>query len=403
MSLLINHQFKPEGDIWFSRATEAGGIGNLLAKNVTLPGSSLAYPGAHCLESCTVCQLTTGESEINAATTLTSLMLSPRFNLTKTYFLIAGIAGINPRAGTINDIAFARYAVQVALQYEFDAREIPDNFTTGYVQQGAQAPGQYPEAIYGTEVFEVNKDLRDVAASFAATAQLKDTTISKEYRQRYKAPSPNIYEAATRLPRVIKCDVATSDVFFSGKLLGETFDNTTRLLTNGTGVPCMTAQEDNATLEAMIRFAQHKIVDFSRIIIMRSGANFDRPYPGLSAIGNLFYSNSGAFASSITNLYIAGVPVVKGILAEWNTRFEQGVPATNYVGDIWATLGGKPDFGPGPGHIQVNPVTSYEPIDLPTRSLEENVERSSPRTPYRNQHYKGAVGYQMARNVNDES
>ncbi|WES04380.1 hypothetical protein PX690_21385 [Bacillus velezensis] len=69
------------------------------------------------------------------------------------------------------------------------------------------------------------------------------------------------------------CDTATSDVYYSGTLLGEAFENTTTLLTNGSGVYCMTAQEDNATLSALLRAALFKIVDFSRIIIMRTASD----------------------------------------------------------------------------------------------------------------------------------
>ena len=47
--------------------------------------------------------------------------------------MVGGIAGINPKIATLGSVTFARYAVQVALQYEFDAREIPDNLTTGSV------------------------------------------------------------------------------------------------------------------------------------------------------------------------------------------------------------------------------------------------------------------------------
>ena len=92
-------------------------------------------------------------------------MASPLFNLTSTYFMIGGIAGINPEQGTLGSVTFARYAVQVALQYEFDAREIPANFTTGYVPQGATFPGEYPTGLYGTEVFEVNDALRKMVSS----------------------------------------------------------------------------------------------------------------------------------------------------------------------------------------------------------------------------------------------
>ena len=57
--------------------------------------------------------------------------------------MIAGIAGVNPFEATLGSVTFARFAVQVALQYEFDAREIPANFSTGYVPQGSFNPGDY--------------------------------------------------------------------------------------------------------------------------------------------------------------------------------------------------------------------------------------------------------------------
>ena len=45
-----------------------------------------------------------------------SLALSTEFDLTTTYFMVAGIAGVNPEVATICSVTFARYAVQVGLQ-----------------------------------------------------------------------------------------------------------------------------------------------------------------------------------------------------------------------------------------------------------------------------------------------
>jgi purine nucleoside permease len=303
--------------------------------------------------------LTTGEAEINAAVTISSLVASPLFDLKSTYFMIAGIAGVNPKYGTLGDVAFCKYAIQVALQYEFDAREKPSDFPTGYFPQGAFAPDQYPNYIYGTEVFEVNEALRDIAVSFANTAlPLNDSSDAIAYRKKYASQGTSPYVAATKTPGVITCDVATSDVYFSGALLGEAFENTTKLFTNGSGVYCMTAQEDNATLEALLRAAITKHVDFSRIIVMRTGSDFDRPYPGQTPVDNLLYANQGGFDPAIQNIYIAGVKVVQGILANWNSgrRFADGIRPANYIGDIFGTLGGTPDFGPGgpanPGSLE---------------------------------------------------
>lgn len=55
---------------------------------------------------------------------------------------------------------------------------------------------------------------------------------------------------------------------------------------------------------------------------------------------------------------------MRGILREWKTRFEAGIPAKNYVGDIFGTLGGTPDFGPGASWVQKNPVSQFESLDV---------------------------------------
>ena len=100
--------FEPEADVWYGSPEF-----DLLALNITVPGFSPVYPDAHCTADGDICQLVTGESEINAATTLASLVRYPRFDLTSTYFMVAGIAGVNPEVATICSVTFARYAVQV--------------------------------------------------------------------------------------------------------------------------------------------------------------------------------------------------------------------------------------------------------------------------------------------------
>ncbi|PWY75053.1 purine nucleoside permease [Aspergillus heteromorphus CBS 117.55] len=339
--VFIVSMFEPEAEIWW-------GIDefDILAHNITIPGASPLFPDVHCTADYSICQLVTGESEINAAVTVSSIVFNPIFDLTHTYFLIAGIAGVNPEETTICSVTFARYAVQVALQYEIDIREMPANATTGYFPQGSYYPWQYPGSIYGTEVFEVNDNLRKLAVSFASNATLADSEEAQAYRANYATPD-GIYAAGTRAPSVVECDVATSDVYYSGVILGETFGNYTSLLTNGTGNYCASAQEDNATLEALLRAAKFNITDFSRVIVMRTASDFDREYPGQSARDNLLYASTGSYEPSVENIYRAGVKIVEGILAEWNSTFAAGVKPSNYIGDIFGTLGGEPDFGPG--------------------------------------------------------
>ena len=202
-------------------------------------------------------------------------------------------------------------------------------------------------------MFEVNEPLRQLAIGFARTATLADDNDAKLYRAKYA--NTTAFKAGSEPPSVVGCDVATSDVYFSGDILSEAFENTTTLFTNGSGIYCTTAQEDNATLEAMVRAAASKRVDYSRIIVMRTVSDFDRPYPGESAFYNLRVATTGGFDISISNIYLAGIKVVEGILTHWNTTFEKGIKPTNYIGDIFGTLGGMPDFGPG-SEFGDNPV-----------------------------------------------
>lgn len=179
-------------------------------------------------------------------------------------------------------------------------------------------------------------------------------------------------------PSVVKCDSATSDVYYTGGRLAQAFENTTSLWTNGTGKYCMSAQEDNATLEVLVRAAIEGLVDFSRVIAMRTGeqypllniyfiyliqahtqsttsrlirytpgSNFDRPPPSRTDWEHLTHTNQNGFHIAIANLYAAGIQVVRGILADWDCTFARGVPPTNYIGDIFGSLGGRPDFGFG--------------------------------------------------------
>ncbi|KAL3425522.1 hypothetical protein PVAG01_02313 [Phlyctema vagabunda] len=280
--------------------------------------------------------------KINAASTVSALIHSRSFDLSSTYFLIAGIAGVNPECGTLGSVNFAKYLVQVGLSYEIDMRELPSNYSSGYVPLGASNPGQYPLFLYGTEVFELNSGLRDRAFTLAASRTLTDSADARAYRSRYPDSPANLP------PRVIKGDTTTSDVFFHGKLLGDTFAQYTSLLTNGSGRYCMTAQEDNAILEAMLRGALANLVDFARIVSMRTGSNFDRPPPGITAAQELFHVQQGGFDISIQNIYVAGRPIVDDIIENWDSAYANGIPTTHYIGDILGSIKNQafaPDIG----------------------------------------------------------
>lgn len=57
--------------------------------------------------------------------------------------------------------------------------------------------------------------------------------------------------------------------------------------------------------------------------------------------------DQNGFPIAIANIYNAGIEIVKGILENWDSTFCDGVKPTNYIGDIFGSLGGNPDYGRG--------------------------------------------------------
>ncbi|KAK4942314.1 hypothetical protein LTR10_017921 [Elasticomyces elasticus] len=342
--VMIVNFFNPEGMVWYSNPDY-----DLLAQNVSVSGLSPPlrntvplFGDIHCTADGEVCQLVTGRSEINTALSSLALAFSDKFNLTQTYFLLNGIAGINPYIGSINSVTFARFAVQADMQYDIDGRELPSNFSTGLWALSTDAPGQFPSAFMGTEVFELNDNLRRKMAAIAATANLSDTVTAAAVRAQWKGT------AGAAEPSVILTDTVTTNTYWTGELLAESIGAYTSLVTNGTAVYGTTQNNDNAALEGFLRGAVAKKLDFGRIILMRTASDYDRPPPGESILDNLLYVDDGAFTSSLENLVNVGVLIIKDILTNWASTYEIGIKADNYMGDVMGTLGGTPDFGPGP-------------------------------------------------------
>ncbi|OAA73398.1 Purine nucleoside permease [Cordyceps fumosorosea ARSEF 2679] len=340
--VMIISMFAPEADAWHDNFHRSG-LGNLSAVQVSPPGLSPLFPSVYCTATTSVCHATVGAGEINAAASATALLLSPLLDLRSAYLLLGGIAGAHPGRATLGSVALARYAVQVGLQYEVDPREAPADWASGYVALGSDRPGAYPRVVYGTEVYELNANLRDAAYELAAAATLDDGGGEEAAALRARYPSGS---AAAASPGLLRCDVTTSDVYFVGDALARAFDRTAAVWTNGSAAYCMSAQEDNAVLAALARGAATaaRLVDFSRVVLMRVGANFDRP-PAGTAVGE-FLGLQPARDVATRNMYAAGVAVVQGIVGGWEERFAAGVSADNYIGDILGSLGdGEPDFG----------------------------------------------------------
>ena len=311
VKVMIVSMFGPEGKVWLDHLGKT--------KAITVPGLSPDYPAVHCTRD-GICLITTGMGHTNAAASMAALFYSHRFDMRKSYFLVAGIAGIDPARGTLGSAAWARYLVDFGIQWELDAREIPADWKSGYLGIATRSGDQKPALNYRTEVFQLNEALLQKALALSRDTVLADSDAAQAYRAKYRnAP-------ANRPPAVIQCDTLAGDTWFSGNALGQRARDWTKLVTDGKGVYCTTQQEDNATFEVIKRAAAAGLADAERVAVLRTGSDFDRPYEGGSNVDNLLdFESQGGFVPAIDNLYRAGAPLVDAIVKDW-PRWRHGVP-----------------------------------------------------------------------------
>jgi purine nucleoside permease len=301
--VLVITMFGSEAKPWLDEAS--------FPRKIAVLGLMKAFPDVACSDD-GLCMTTTGMGYANAASSIAAIVLSRKLDLTKTYFIISGIAGVDPALGTLGSAHWARFAVDGGLQNEIDAREIPSDWTTGYLEIGAPAPGKRTEQQYGDEVYRLNEDLLQAAFRLTKDVDLVDSNAAKAYRAKYSDP------AATAPPQVSICDTISSDTWWFGARLAEAMAAYAKLITDGEANPCTTQQEDNATLTALKRGADAALLDFNRIAILRTAADFDREPPGQDAAEALSAS-TGGFLPSLANAHRVAARVARAIVDDWAT------------------------------------------------------------------------------------
>src|SRR5271156_6578929 len=88
----------------------------------------------------------TGMGTAKAAGSVMALGLDPRFDLRKAYWIVAGIAGVDPTEAPLGSAAWAEWVADGDLAYEIDAREIPAEWPTGFVPLNKTVPYEQPRA-----------------------------------------------------------------------------------------------------------------------------------------------------------------------------------------------------------------------------------------------------------------
>jgi len=268
--------------------------------------------------------IVTGVGTARAAASIMALGLDPRFDLTKAYWLVAGIAGVDPADATLGAAAWAEWVVDGDLAHEIDAREIPPGWKTGYVPLRRSVPYELPhQPADSGEVYHLNPSLVDWAFRLTRDVSLPDTAAMREERSRFDSP------AARRAPFVLKGDTLSASTFWHGKLLNQWANDWVKYHTDGQGNYVTTAMEDTGTLQSLTFLAHAGRVDLNRVLVLRTASDFDQPPPGESVAESLARNKPGRYTGFLPALEAAwrvGHVVVAELIAHWD-RYRDHPPA----------------------------------------------------------------------------
>lgn len=268
--------------------------------------------------------IATGIGTAKAAASIMALGLDPRFDLTKAYWLVAGIAGVDPDDASIGSAAWAEWIVDGDLGHEIDAREIPADWKTGMIPLRKAKPYEMPRRLPDEgEVYRLAPTLVDWAYRLTKDVKLEDTEAMRDQRARYSSR-----RNANRPPFVLKGDTLSSSTFWHGRRLSEWANDWVKYHTDGKGNYVTTAMEDTGTMQSLVFLDAAGKVDRNRVLVLRTASNFDQQRDGITAPESLAETKIGsyiAYVPSLESAWRVGSIVVRELVRNW-ARYESQLP-----------------------------------------------------------------------------
>jgi purine nucleoside permease len=269
----------------------------------------------------TVLGMVSGTTLVNSTASMMALGLDPRFDLTHAYFLINGIAGVDPNDASIGSAAWANYVVGDVAR-EIDPRDAPASWPYGLFPVGADGPkpATVPPAPWArSNLYVLNPKLAAWAFRQTRGLSLGDDPVVAAFRAGFTG-FPN----AQRPPFVLMGDTYASDYYWHGTIMNQYANDWVELYTGGKGNFVMTEMEDSGFMNALERLDKMHRVEYARVMVLRTGSNYSMQRPGHTAVESVTAPYIGS-KLALESAYLCGSTVLHQILAHWATA-ESHIP-----------------------------------------------------------------------------
>jgi purine nucleoside permease len=276
-----------------------------------------------------ICWGGTGSLMGGAAEQITALLLDPRFDFRRTYWLFTGISGVDPQVASVGSAAWARWVVQGDTLREFDDREVPKDWPYGLFAIGAKRPAELPNDpdSFGGETdagklgvaVALNPRLAQWAFDRTKGVAIPDSPALRADRAKWVG-----YPNAQRPPFVLMGETLGAYRYWHGPGRTRWARDWVKLWTHGRGRFAMTNMESQQLAGAMLIAAKQGLVDPDRVMVLRTASNPSMPPPGVAATDSVGDEGPGQLVAYEAN-YRVGVPVVHELLEHWS-RYRDAVP-----------------------------------------------------------------------------
>jgi purine nucleoside permease len=257
----------------------------------------------------------TGGGITNATASIMALGLDTRFDLSKAYWLIAGIAGGDPLDVSLGTAAWSRHVVDGDLLYEIDAREIPKEWPYGLLPLGAKKPNDKADGwTVDTIDFPLNTGLAEWAYWLTKQHPVPDSPGIAEFRKQFKG-----YDNATRPPFVTMGESLASSTYWHGERMNSWANDWVQLQAGKSSNFMMTNMEDSGTLTALRRLSRQGLADMKRVMVLRTASNYTMPPPGQSAAWSTTAPYPEKGRPAVEAAYIVGNRVAQELIKNWST------------------------------------------------------------------------------------
>ena len=264
-----------------------------------------------------------------SAEQLMSLLVDPRFDFTKTYWLFTGISGVDPEVASVGSAAWARWVIQGDTLREFDDREVPKQWPYGLFAIGAKAPNTLPDdpnsfgGMTDAGKLGMAAKLNQGLAQWAFD-RTKDIVIPDTAELRAARAAWHGFPNAQRPPFVLMGETLGAMRYWHGPARTQWARDWVKLWTGGKGRFAMTNMESQSLEGAMLIAAKQGLVDPGRILVLRTASNPSMPPPGIAAIASVGDEGPGQRVAYEAN-YRVGAPVVHELLENWD-RYRDTIP-----------------------------------------------------------------------------